>query len=62
MGKKIAIDQLIYAPIFTCILYIFLQTAHLDMEGIPAVLEVCGPVSARDSATTSFAALPNVAM
>jgi hypothetical protein len=38
--KKILIDQLIYAPIFTCVLYIFLQTAQLDIDGIPHVLEV----------------------
>jgi hypothetical protein len=41
VASKIVIDQLIYAPIFTCVLYIFLQTAHMDIEGIPGVLQVC---------------------
>jgi hypothetical protein len=30
VGTKIAIDQLIYAPIFTCVLYTYLQLAHRE--------------------------------
>ena len=41
MGKKIIIDQLIYAPIFTCVLYTYLQIANGDVAGIPEVLQVC---------------------
>lgn len=39
VGKKILIDQLLYAPVFTCVLYTFLQLAHMDPAGIPAVLQ-----------------------
>jgi protein Mpv17 len=38
VGKKIAIDQLIYAPIFTCVLYAYLSAIHGDFTEIPAVL------------------------
>lgn len=38
VGKKIAIDQLIYAPIFTCVLYAYLSTVQGDFSGIPVVL------------------------
>lgn len=40
VAKKIAIDQLVYAPIFTCVLYSFLQFAHGDAGSIPEVLQV----------------------
>lgn len=39
MGKKILIDQLLYAPAFTCILYAYLQAANGDIAGIPEVLQ-----------------------
>jgi hypothetical protein len=41
VGKKILIDQLIYAPVFTCVLYSYLQFAHGDLASIPEVLQVC---------------------
>ena len=40
VAKKIAVDQLIYAPVFTCVLYSFLQLAHGDAGSIPEVLQV----------------------
>lgn len=43
VGKKIAIDQLLYAPVLTCVLYSFLCVAHLDLAGIPAELQVRFP-------------------
>lgn len=39
VGQKILIDQLIYAPIFTCILYTYLQLANGDAAAIPDVLQ-----------------------
>ena len=39
VGKKILIDQLLYAPVFTVILYTYLQAAHGDLAGIPEVLQ-----------------------
>lgn len=39
VGKKILIDQLIYAPLFTCILYSYLQIANGDAASIPQVLQ-----------------------
>lgn len=40
VGKKIAIDQLLYAPVLTCVLYAFLCAAHLDFDGIPIAIQV----------------------
>jgi len=39
VGKKILIDQLLYAPLFTCILYSYLQIANGDAASIPTVLQ-----------------------
>lgn len=41
--KKIAIDQLVYAPVFTCILYMYLQIAHGEADTIVATLQVRSP-------------------
>ena len=40
VGKKIAIDQFVYAPIFTAVLYTYLQAAHGDFASIPQALQV----------------------
>lgn len=39
VAAKIAVDQLVYAPIFTCLLYIWLTAGSGNVDGIPAVLQ-----------------------
>lgn len=39
VAAKIAVDQLAYAPIFTCVLYAWLAAWHGNIDGIPEVLQ-----------------------
>ena len=48
MAKKVATDQLLYAPVFTSCLFVYLHLlAGGDVASIPAVLQVRGCTSFR---------------
>ena len=41
VAKKIALDQLLYAPVFTVGLYVYLALANGDYNSIPDIVQVC---------------------